>query len=81
MKRKGLLSLSHNPSTGPGMKNRMGYWEGDLMKESALLIIQGLNKPIDHHGAPLKHDAKTENPSFLFCLVLLKLKLLEISSG
>lgn len=51
------------------------------MKESALLIFQGINKPIDHHGAPLKYDAKIENLSFPFCLVLLKLKLVEICSG
>lgn len=45
LKRRGLPSLSHSPSTGPSMQDGIGYWIGDIVKEPSLSIIQGINKP------------------------------------
>lgn len=50
--------MSHNPSTGPVCKKTgWNIGVGNLTKESALQILQGIKKPIDHHGTPI-HNVK-----------------------
>lgn len=78
---RGLALLSHNLSTGPGVQKQDGTLSRELNERVSTLNHSGNQKPIDHHGAPIRHNAKIQNPGFYFCLVLLELTLLEISFG